>query len=236
LNEVKSDGQSWNVSYGLLNLTHRNGHEVPELLEVGKTYDVEVSCYFTAHVFQAGSRIRVAVSESLWPLAWPSPHPVMLEITAGASSLSLPVRPHETGDQGIDVPLLRDRMERRVAADPEYSKRAQVTVSGPDAAGRVVIHKRLRGAPETFADIGTTVTEASDRTMSITEGDPNSSIWQVQSSTHIQRGDWDTLVIAASELTSTAGQFRLRESIKALEGGKTVFERSWDNAIARDCM
>jgi hypothetical protein len=100
----------------------------------------------------------------------------------------------------------------------------------------VVIHKRLRGAPETFADIGTTVTEASDRTVSITEGDPNSSIWRVQSSTHIQRGDWDTTVVAAAELTSTADQFRLRESIEALEGGKSIFERSWDNTIARDCM
>ncbi len=50
-----------------------------------------------------------------------------------------------------------------------------------------------------------------------------------------QRGDWDTTVVAA-ELTSTADQFRLRESIEALEGGKTIFERSWDNTIARDCM
>jgi uncharacterized protein len=236
LNEVKADGRSWNVSYGLLNLTHRNGHEAPELLEVGKTYDVQVPCYFTAHAFAPGSRVRVAVSESLWPLAWPSPRAVTLEITAGASSLLLPVRPHETRDQHMGVPLLRDRIERRVAADPEYLQRAQVTVTGPDAEGRVVIHKRLRGAPETFADIGTTVTEASDRTVSITEGDPNSSNWRVQSSTHIQRGDWDTTVVAAAELTSTADQFRLRESIKAIEGGKTVFERSWDNSIARDCM
>jgi hypothetical protein len=236
LNEVKADGRSWNVSYGLLNLTHRNGHEVPEPLEVGRAYDVQVSCYFTAHAFEPGSRIRVAVSESLWPLAWPSPRPVTLEITAGASSLSLPVRPHEARDQAMPVPMLRDRIERRVAADPEYLQRAQVTVTGPDAEGRVVIQKSLRGDPETFADIGTTVTEASERTVSITEGDPNSSLWRVQSSTHIQRGDWDTTVVAAAELTSTADQFHLRESIKAIEGGKIVFERNWDNTIPRDCM
>jgi len=24
--------------------------------------------------------------------------------------------------------------------------------------------------------------------------------------------------------------------VRAREGGKTVFERSWDNTIARDCM
>jgi putative CocE/NonD family hydrolase len=236
LNEVKADGQSWNVSYGLLNLTHRNGHEIPAPLQVGKVYDVDVPCYFTAHRFEPGSRIRVAVSESLWPLAWPSPRPVTLEITAGASSLALPVRPHEASDQTIDVPMLRNRMQRRVAADPEYLERAQVTITGPDAQGRVLILKRLRGAPETFPDIGTTVTESSDRILSITEGDPNSSVWRVEASTHIQRGDWITTVVAAAELTSTADAFRLQESVKAIEGDNTVFERNWDNRILRDWM
>ena len=236
LNEVKADGRSWNVSYGLLNLTHRDGHETPAALQVDQAYDVDVPCYFTAHTFQPGSRIRVAVSESLWPLAWPSPHPVTLEITAGASSLSLPVRPREAGDQGIDVPLLRDRVQRRVAKDPTYLNRAQVTVTGPDTQGRVSIYKRLRGAPETFADIGTTVTEASDRWMSITEGDPNSSIWRVESSTHIKRDDWDTTLFATAELGSTAEEFHLRESIKAIEADKIVFERAWDNKIPRDFL
>jgi hypothetical protein len=100
----------------------------------------------------------------------------------------------------------------------------------------VLILKRLRGAPETFPDIGTTVTESSDRILSITEGDPNSSVWRVESSTHIQRGDWITTVVAAAELTSTADAFRLQESVKAIEGDNTVFERSWDNRIPRDWM
>jgi predicted acyl esterase len=235
LNEVKA-GQSWSVTYGILNLTHRDGHERPAPLEPGKVYDVEVPCYFTAHTFQPGSRIRVALSESLWPLAWPSPRPVTLEITAGASTLVLPVRPHEVGDQTIDVPQLRNRMRRRVSADPEYLEHAQVTLTGPDAAGKVTIHKQLRGAPETFADIGTTVTEASDRTVSISEGDPNSSVWRVESSTHMKRGAWDTTVVAAAELTSTAEEFHLKESIRALEGDKIVFERAWDNTIPRDYL
>ena len=236
LNEVKQDGRSWNVSYGLLNLTHRNGHEVPEPLELGRYYDVAVPCYFTAHTFERGSRIRVAVSESLWPIAWPSPHPVSLEIIAGASSMTLPVRPRAAHEPSFDVPLIRDRMRRRFAADPDIRARARVTVTGPDDAGRVTVHKRLRGAPETFADIGTTVTESSDRTISVTEGDPNSSVWQVESSTHIERDDWNVTVVATAELTSTAEHFRLQESITATERGNTVFERSWDNTLPRDLM
>ena len=36
--DVAPDGASRLVSWGLLNLTHRNGHEHPEPLEPGKIY------------------------------------------------------------------------------------------------------------------------------------------------------------------------------------------------------
>jgi hypothetical protein len=71
--EVGPDGRSWLVCYGLLNLTHRDGDGDPSPLEAGRTYDVAVPLNFTAHRFKAGSRIRIALSEGLWPLVWPSP-------------------------------------------------------------------------------------------------------------------------------------------------------------------
>ena len=76
LTEVDTAGKSWLVSYGLLNLTHRDGHEDPDPLSPGHFYDVKVKLNFAAHRFAKGNRIRVAISESLWPLVWPSPEPV----------------------------------------------------------------------------------------------------------------------------------------------------------------
>jgi predicted acyl esterase len=236
LNEVRPDGRSWNVSYGILNLTHRSGHQNPTPLEPGQTYEVEVSCYFTAHRFERGSRIRVAVSESLWPLVWPSPRPVTLQITAGASQLALPIRTASTPDSPLPMALLRDRVRREVAADPAALKNYRVSLSGPDAQGRVLIHKRLREPAELLADIGTTVAGGSDWYMSITDGDPNSSVWRLQWFNHISRGAWNTTTRSTMELTSTPDAFRLRESISALEGDKVAFERSADNTIKRDLM
>ena len=60
-------------SWGLLNLTHRASHAEPEPLAPGETYDVELGWPPIAHRFRAGNRIRLALSESLWPLVWPSP-------------------------------------------------------------------------------------------------------------------------------------------------------------------
>jgi len=236
LNEVKPDVKSWNVSYGVLNLTHRNGHEHPQPLEVGRTYDIDVPCYFTAHRFSRGSRIRVAVSESIWPLVWPSPRPVTLQITTGASRLTLPVRPGETTEPTPDIPVQRDLVQKQVSANPQALRNYQVTQTGPDEKGHVLIHKRLRQPPETLADIGTTVSGGSDWYMSITEGDPNSSLWRLEWFDNRERGTWRTSTRSGMELTSTPEEFRIRESIRAMEGDKIVFERSWDNRIKRDLM
>jgi hypothetical protein len=52
----------------------------------------------------------------------------------------------------------------------------------------------------------------------------------------LKRGDWDTTLRSTMELTSTAEEFRIKESIHALKADKTVFERQWDHRIKRDLM
>jgi putative CocE/NonD family hydrolase len=236
INEVTPEGVSWSVSYGVLNLTHRDGHERPAPLEPGRHYDVEVPCYFTAHRFKTGNRIRVAISESLWPMLWPSPKPVRLDITAGASRLSLPVRPDDGGSDSMPIELLRDRVRQRFDANPDAFKDQRITQTGPDADGRVLLHKRLRDAPETLPDIGTRMSGGSDWYMSIKEGDPNSSVWRLEWFSNLARGEWDTSLRSTLELTSTPENFRIKESIHASEQGKTVFERAWDHVIKRDLV
>ena len=236
INEVTPDGKSWSVSYGVLNLTHRGGHETPQPLEPGQHYDVDVSCYFTAHRFKVGNRIRVALSESLWPMLWPSPLPVTLEVTTGASKLVLPMRSKEAVAEAMPIGELQDRVRQRVAADRGGLRNHSIAQTGPDAQGRVTLHKRLRDPAETLADIGTTLSGGSDWYMSIQEGDPNSSIWRLEWFSRLQRGGWDTTLRSTLELTSTPTEFRMQESIHALEGEKVVFERRWDNRVKRDLV
>ncbi len=51
--EVFPDGAATRVTYGLLNLTHRDGHERPEALETGRRYSVSVQLNAAAHRFEA---------------------------------------------------------------------------------------------------------------------------------------------------------------------------------------
>jgi putative CocE/NonD family hydrolase len=236
LNEVTPDGKSWSVSYGVLNLTHRASHEKPSPLEPGRPYDVDLSCYFTAHRFKKGSRIRIALSESLWPMVWPSPLPVELQVTLGTSSLSLPVRPVEAAESAMPIELLKARIEQAAKEDGLTDSRYEITQMGPDVHGRVTLHKRLRDLPETLADIGTTTSGGSDWYMSIQEGDPNSCVWQLEWWSAISRGDWVTRTRSTLELSSTPEEFRIKESMTAWEGEKRIFEKHWDQQVPRDLL
>src|SRR5699024_5923118 len=80
LSDVAADGEATRVTYGLLNLTHRNSDEEPERLEPGRRYRVSVALNGIAQAFPPGHRLRIAVSTSYWPLAWPSPERVMLSV------------------------------------------------------------------------------------------------------------------------------------------------------------
>ena len=101
LYDVGRDGESTRVTYGVLNLTHRDSHEHPEPLEPGRRYRVRVQLNDVAHAFPAGHRIRLALSNAYWPTVWPSPEPVTLTLATGVSTLALPVRPPRAEDEQL---------------------------------------------------------------------------------------------------------------------------------------
>src|SRR6202043_2571023 len=148
INEIGADGKSWNVTYGVLNLTHRDGHEKPSPLVPGKQYEVEIPCYFVTHRFKKGSRIRVALTESLWPMLWPSPRPVSLQIATGESRLLLPVRPAEAIEDPPPMSIIRGAVAGRDSADAKILA-THTTQVGPDASGSISIRKEVP-EPETL--------------------------------------------------------------------------------------
>jgi hypothetical protein len=58
-----------------------------------------------AHRFKKGSRVRVAISEGLWPLLWPSPQVATLTFDLSACSLILPVRPAPPVEAPFPIPV-----------------------------------------------------------------------------------------------------------------------------------
>ena len=64
LNAIHPDGKVERITYGLLNLAHRNSHEKPAPLRPGQFYDVTVELNEIAETILAGHRLRLAISTS----------------------------------------------------------------------------------------------------------------------------------------------------------------------------
>jgi len=228
--EVGPEGKSWLVTYGLLNLTHRNGDEKPTALQPGAAYDVVIQLSFIAHRFKAGHRIRLAVSESLWPLVWPSPRVATLKITHGASSLELPVRP-PVPDPSFPIPILRT--DKKPAA-----RRSPLQESGPNADGWYEVRQDPPPFSYAVPDTGTTITGllGQKETLVIRQNDNDSCVWQGERNGGFKRGDWNCSVYSAFRLTSTADVFVIEETLRALDGDKLFFERENKATIPRDLI
>ena len=231
LNEVTPEGKSWLVTYGLLNLTHRASHIEPTELIPGKFYDVEVPLNLMAHRFKSGHRIRVAVSESLWPLVWPSPQPATLTLMTGASSLTLPVRPPRHAEPAFTIPLLP-------GAAPASLGEGTVTISAPDPDGRISIDRTWPDIASVVPGTGTTFSSGWRRWhLEVSEKRANSCRWQGDFIERFERSGWGvSTLLAQYQLTSTGQAFHLRESLRAMHEGTVFFERQWDHAIKRDLL
>ena len=69
----------------------------------------------------------------------------------------------------------------------------------------------------------------------MTEGDPLSAKVDCEVEVELGRGDWGPLrVVAAGEMTSTAGAFLLTTRLECYEGAERVHARAWTHAIPRD--
>ncbi|MDJ0932303.1 MAG: CocE/NonD family hydrolase C-terminal non-catalytic domain-containing protein [Breoghania sp.] len=98
LSNIAPDDKTTRITYDLLNLTHRTSDEMPEALTPGEFYRVGVRLNDAAQSFPTDHRIRVSLSTSYWPLAWPSPSPVRLTVRAGVNFLTLPERTPRADD------------------------------------------------------------------------------------------------------------------------------------------
>ena len=202
LTEVTPDGQSWLVSYGVLNLTHRDGHAAPEPLISGQFYDVELALYMTGRRLRRGARVRLALSQGLWPLLWPAPQPATLAIDLAASCLRLPVRPALGEEADFPVPI---------STPSPGSARGEPNIRrAVDEAAR--FDEVWPPSQSAIAETGTTIERSGIQVEArMTPGDPNSCRWRVSQDVRYLRSGWDCRIAVEVAMTSTVDDFMVVE-------------------------
>ncbi len=219
LSDVQPDDKATRVTYGLLNLTHRDGHATPQPMDPNRRYRVSVPLNGVAQHLPAGHRLRVSLSTSYFPLAWPPPEPVRLTVDTSTSRLVLPVRPHRNEAIGFEEPassltgtqhrLTKERHEWRVIRDLARDISTLEVVDDQGTYRLDDIDMVLqRSAGEWYSFVDDDVTSATGRTR-----------W-VRS---LERGGWSIRTVTESRLTCDAQSFHLSTELDAYEGERRVY-------------
>ena len=233
--DVAPDGTSLRVSYGVLNLAHRNGHETPEPLTPGESYTVDVRLNDIAHAFPEGHHVRVAVSTAYWPIVWPSNSVPHLHVMHGESTLTLPVRkPRDedkklppfddpaTGDRGPMKRVRRHEFNRQLAVDLT-TNRFHYELNGSEFDASVVY----------FEDIDLNVGYTMDKCFEICEDDPLSATEIIDQRATLTRGDWRVVLRLSMTQTCDAESFFIRGRLEADEGSESFLVRDIDVSVPR---
>jgi putative CocE/NonD family hydrolase len=235
LSDVASDDKATRVTYGLLNLTRRDSRSHPEALQPGKEYRVLVRFNDVAHSFPVGHRLRLSISTSYWPLAWPSPDPVRLTIRTGDSRLLLPVRepcPELDGSIGFEEPTGAPGTPVRQLTEPHHNWRVIRDLAEDESVLEVI------------NDNGTVLLEELDLEMQRKalewyryRGDDFNSVegetlWE----RGVRRGDWHVRTVTRTRLSSTPDAFVIHAELDAYENDERFFCENWQIKIDRDLV
>ena len=210
--DVHPSGESLRISYGVLNLAHRDGHERPTALAVGDRYRVRLKLNDAGAVIPAGHKVRLALSTAYWPMIWPSPEPATLSIFAG--TLDLPVRVAQATDALLS-PL----------PGPESAPPERPTLSHRD-------HMRIERIDRIGLELGT----ASTSQYHVEPDDPLSAVADLQRTQTMSREAWQIRIETRMRLACTRDAFLLQATLHALQGTTEVCHRHWDCSIPRDFL
>lgn len=241
--DIAPDGSSRRVTYGVLNLTHRDSHAEPEVLEPGRFYRIRVKLNDCGYRFAPGHRLRLALSTAYWPLIWPAPEAVTLSLRC-PGALHLPVRaesPESAGSleslvafeppaSAARAPMTRvaeGRMTRTTALDLLTNTATYITCGEGGLFGEGVLR---------FDEIDTTLSHGLRRELTIQGDDPLSARYRLVEDYAMGRQGWDIRIEVKTSMQASASEFILEGELRAFANGEVAAERRWCEKIPRDLL
>ncbi len=230
--DVSPTGESLLVSRGNLNLTHRNSHEFPELLEPHKKYTITFPLTSLAHSLKAGHHWRLSLSPCYWHHLWPSPKPVTLSIYLNENSF-------------LTLPIRKATEEHLVTFEqPEISKPLEFTNLREGNRKLTLEHDVVRQSYNLsdFQDAGRDLligsqTELESRMKNqyvIAENNPLAAKVISEYWLEYKRIGWDIKIYAHCTMTCSETHFFVVSRLEAYEGDEVVSSREMSFEVARE--
>ena len=234
VNDAPPRGAVARVTWTVRNLALDDDGRAPRPLLTGEDRTVSISFPNTAWRFDAGHRIRLALSCSYWPLVCPSPRPARVVLHLVHARLVLPVRSVRADEAPVTFPEPADvagPKTRRVVPARALARRAES--EGDDGVRTSGWHLPYRCTHFSEIDLDFGVETRAEYRMEM--DDPVSASVRFEHRLHFARDGWTVDVTGIAELRSTESAYHVSGSLEVHENGEPVFERRWSPVIPRTC-
>jgi uncharacterized protein len=236
---VAPNGASRRLSFGVLNLTHRDSAEFPQALEPGRYYRTRLQLNDCGCSIPRGFRIRAALSSAYWPMIWPAPEAATLMVRTAGSSLALPARPQgdedarvafeppERADQPLVTLVRRGHAARTFSLDLINDIATYRSVGEGGVFGEGVLR---------FNETMTFLSHDVTREFTIHGDQPLSARSTVAQRYVVQWPGTEATIESAVELSSSATQFHLTGCLDVYENGQRFASRQFKERIDREML
>ncbi|WP_445500371.1 CocE/NonD family hydrolase [Microvirga sp. G4-2] len=228
--DVHPDGTATRVSFGVINLAHRDGNAEPRAMEKGRPTTIRIVLDACGYRFNKGHRIRLSISTSYWPMILPPPVDPGVTIDLTSLGFGLPrLGAHEVVT--VKEPENPDPLPKYISRKAGRTERTVTRdLSANRTDYRILEDTGLTEHPET----GLATRSVRDELWSISPNDPLSmngtSVWTCE----LQRSGWSVRTEATLRMRCTAKEWLLKGELIAYEGDLQVFEKTFEKAIPRD--
>ncbi len=233
LSDLAPDGTVTQITGAGLNGAQRESMTEPRDLEPGKVYPLDIEMHLTSWVFTKGHRIRVAISNSLWPMVLPTPYAMTTSLELGGDSGSrivLPVVPlHGTPAPEFSPPEPSE--ERSDIKNEGFPWPGDWTVERDEAHQKTTVHWKGNdgyeypwGTQNDFESLTYEGDDAHPETSSV-RGEAE-SVFALRGRTLVWRGH---LLV-----TTDQKNFYYKYTRELLKEGAVIKSKTWQETIPRD--
>ena len=233
LSDVAPDGTVTQITGAGINGAQRDSMSEPHDLEPGKVYALDIEMHLTSWVFPKGHRIRVAISNALWPMMLPSPYSMTTSLQLGGSDGSRVVLPivSEHGDAAPAFSPPEPSEERADIKSEGFPWPGEWTVERDEARQKTTVHWKGKeastypwGQETDYENLTYDADDAHPETCSV-RGEAE-SVFALQGRTLTWRGH---LLV-----TTDQKNFYYRYTRELLKDGTMIKTKTWQETIARD--
>ena len=233
LSDVSPDGTVTQITGAGINGAQRDSMSEPRDLEPGKVYPINIEMHLTSWVFPKGHRIRVAISNALWPMMLPTPFAMTTSLELGGTSgsrLVLPVVP-EHGTPAPEFSAPQPTEERADIKNEGFPWPGEWTVERDEARQKTTVHWKGKdgytypwGKQDDFENLTYEGDDAHPETCAV-RGEAE-SVFTLKGRTLTWRGHLS--------VTTDQKNFYYKYTRELLKDGEMLKSKTWQETIPRD--